>query len=153
MEFFSDHPDVFIYLALVVLEQVLLLAPGSWPYRYGFPVRFIRLGLSFDEVKNRLAASSVRLHNDIDESRKEICFRNVFPLWTWSPLFLVAQAQFENRGRVIIRMAPLSTLGVIYLFLDAVGTFRLPGLGTALLLALLLAWYYRWMITRLKFLL
>jgi len=153
MQIVSDHPDVFVYLILVVIEQVLLLAPGTYPYRYGMPVRFIPLSLSFEEVKDRLAGSSVQLHYVVDATKKEICFRNSFPLWTWVPLFFAGQAQFEGRSRVIVRMAPLTSLGVIYLFLNAIGTLQFHGFATALLLALLLAWYYRWLVGMLDLLL
>lgn len=153
MEFITDHPDVFIFLFLVVIEQVLLLAPGSWPYRYGIPVRFKHLGLSLDEVKDRLAGLPVWLHYNVDAASKEIFLRNVFPLWVWGPLFFTGQAQFEDGGRLIIRMAPLTSLGLIYLFLDGIGTFQFQGLATALLIALLLAWYYRWLSVKLRFLL
>ena len=153
MEFVSGHPDIFVYLVLVVIEQALLLVPGSWPYRHGIPVRFKPLGLSLEETRNRLAVSTVRLHYDVDVTNKEISFRNAFPLWTWVPLFFTGRDQFDSRGRVIIRAAPLTSLGVIYLLLDAIETFQFQSLATALLMALVLAWYYRWLSVKLRVLL
>ncbi len=153
MEFIADHPDVFTYLFLVIIEQVLLLFPGSWPYRFGIPVRFKALALSLDEVKDRLVGLPLWFHYKVDVSSREIFLRNVFPLWTWGPLLFTAQAQFEDGGRVIIRMAPLTSLGAMYLFLDGIGTFQFQGLAAALLMALLLAWYYRWLSVKLRVLL
>jgi membrane-anchored protein YejM (alkaline phosphatase superfamily) len=48
-------------------------------------------------------------------------------------------------------MVPLSCLGVIYLFLEAIGTFQIQGFAAALLVALLLIWYYRWLVRKLDF--
>ena len=152
-QYIGGHLDVLVYLVLVIIEQFSLLAPGTWPYRYGFPVRFKPLNLSFEEAKDRLAGLPVGLHYGVDAVKEEICLRNAFPLWTWCPLFFTAQAQFGGRGRIIIRMAPLSSLGVIYVLLAAVGTFQSRGFVTALILALLFTWYYRWLVGKFKFLL
>ena len=153
MEFITDHPDVFFYLFLVVIEQVLLLFPGSYPYTLGIPVRFIPLNVNEEEVKGRLAESLVRLRYRINESRKEVYFYNPLPMGTWGPLLVVGQIVLHGRGRIIIRMAPVTALGLGYPFLRSIGMLKLSGFIFALLLVVLVYFFYRRLVRNLDVLL
>ena len=139
-------------MILVLIEQILLLFPGSYPYTLGMPVKFIPVNLKEEEVRGRLADSLVRFRYRVNESCKEVYFINSLTAGTLGPRLFVGQILFEGKGRVIIRMAPISFLGIAYLFLGAIGTLKLSGFIYAFLIAVLVYFFYRSLVGKLGFL-
>ena len=149
----GDHPDVFVYLAFVLIEQVLLFYPGSYPYTLGIPVRIIPIDLKEDDAQGKLADALVRLSYKINEQRKEAYFINYLPMGVLGPRLFVGQVMLAGKGRIIIRAVPILSLGLAYGFLGAIGTLELSGFIFALLIAVLVYFFYRWLVSKLNLLL
>ena len=145
MQFLAEHWIISGYLIFVVIEQILLLFPGSYPYRFGIPVRKIQLSFHGEEVRDKLAESLVLFRYHINDSRKEVYFRKKLPTGVLGPQMMVGQIIIENDTRMIIRIAPIASLAVIGFFLVGLFAFSLSGIIFSLLLVAFIYLSYRWL--------
>jgi len=153
IQYFAENPVLFGYLILVLIEQVLILFPGTYPYKLGFPVKFIPLDMEGEKVRELLAESLVRQRCRVRISDTTIYFRNALPAGTWGPVLFAGQILLEGRSRAIIRVAPIALLGIAYLFLMSIGGFTFHGILFALLIVVLMYLYIRWYFKKISHLL
>ncbi|MCJ7499050.1 hypothetical protein MUP29_02235 [bacterium] len=151
-QFFTENPVIAGFLVLVLIEQVLLLFPGTYPYTLGFPVKIIPIDIEDERTRELLVESLVRKRCRVRISGSTVYFRKMLPEGVWGPQLLIGQILLEGRNRAIIRMAPIALLGIAYLFLMSIGEFTFSGIFFALIVAVLVYLFIRWYVRKISIL-
>jgi hypothetical protein len=139
----TGHPVVITAIILLVVEQIFLSRPGSFPYRYGIPVKAKRLGLPAPELRKRLAESPGDWRYQIQESEEVLYLSGTYPAGTWGPLLFVGEIRLCGNGAIIIRMAHVTSLFFFFPIAGGLLRFDLYGMIPAVLAILFGAWLYR----------
>lgn len=150
-QYFTENPVIAGYLVLVVIEQVLIFFPGTYPYTLGFPIKIIPVDMEDKKAGELLTESLVSRRCQVRRSGSTIYFRKMLPAGVWGPQLLTGQILLEGRGRVIIRAAPISVLGIVYIFLHSINVFTFSGIFFALLIVVLVYLYIRWYLNKISF--
>jgi hypothetical protein len=78
-QYFTENPVIAGCLVLVILEQLLMLFPGTYPYTPGFPIKIIPVE-SGDEIAGELLSESLANQRcRVRLSDKTIYFRKKLP--------------------------------------------------------------------------
>jgi len=143
IEYIAGHPFVIGLFVLLIIEQVLLANPGSFPYRYGVPVKLKRAALKAQKVRNKLDASPEGLRYRVEDPGDVVYLHGTYPAGTWGPLLFVAEVRLKDQSGIVIRMAHITSL---FLFVPIAGglvRFDLYGFISALLAVVFGVWLYR----------
>lgn len=109
-----------IVLGAFFVEQVFCYYLGSYPYRYGFPIKVI--SMPFRDLESWKAGQDMfhGLKVRICAERKEVYCRYRYQYKTGGPYVFVGQVKYSSPGSLLIRIGPCAGLLLLYIHLFAV---------------------------------
>jgi hypothetical protein len=111
---------LIIFLSAFLVEHVFFLFLGSYPYRYGFPIKEITLPIHSIGSWENARKQYRNLKLKVNEQRKEIYCRYKYQFGTGGPYLFTGQVMFSSPHIVLIRMGPCSGLLVLYLIITSI---------------------------------
>ena len=106
----------WVIFSLLIIENVIMVNLGSYPYLFGFP--FARRTLPKDLQIEDIGGFWGRLKIRKDEEGNIFIRNKHFPM-TWGPYIFVGQAKKGNPTELIIRIGPLSLLTLLFFLVEA----------------------------------
>jgi len=138
-----SHPVALAAIVLLVVEQVFLSMPGSFPFRHGVPVKVLRLGLSSPKLMKRLDSSPDLWRYRMMDEGEVLYLSGTYPAGTWGPVLFVGEIRFHGNGTLVIRMAHVTSLFLFFPIAGGLLRLDLYGLIPALLALAFGTWLYR----------
>jgi hypothetical protein len=136
-------------LILLVIEQIFCFQTGSYPYRYGIPVKTVHIpGLNTLFCRPADIKRSKYLAVHINNERKEIYIRYKYPggylLSTGGPRFFLGQIKYETPDRLRLRVGPATAVfSLCYVTAMLSSGKFVPILLVFLMVTVLGIWFYR----------
>lgn len=138
-DFVLNNPTFSVLLLLFVIEQVFYYVMGSYPYRYGVPVKKLPLPSATEILgtseRNEITSLAVK----VSAGRAEMYFRDRNLFGTIGPLFFLGQITIDNGGTAVIRIGPLTCVFMVFLILSSYNDI----ISGALIVLFLIWMYYR----------
>jgi len=140
--FLGEYPLLFTLLALLAIEQVAYLFPGTYPYRFGLPLRTEELHRA-EAIKSLGEGTPVRgIKLKISRHRDEAYLRPSYSALGWGPIFFSCQIITAGTGKAITRMGPASAILLNYLLIASVARNGNWGFLDGLCILALEAWSF-----------
>lgn len=136
-EFFFNNPTFSVLLLLFIVEQVLYYVMGSYPYRYGLPIKKLPLPSASEVLQISERNEITTLAVKVNTGRAEMYFRERNLFGTIGPLFFLVQITLDNGGTAVIRIGPLNGLFMAFIILSSY-----KNIISGALIALFLIWMY-----------
>jgi hypothetical protein len=110
---------------------------GSYPYRYGLPIRKLQLPSASELLKSPESIETSSLAVKVDTGREEIYFRDRNVFGTIGPLFFLGQITLDDGGTAFLRIGPLTGMFMVFLILSSY-----KGIISGALIIAFLIWMY-----------
>ncbi len=123
-------------LILLIVEQIFCFFTGSYPYRYGVPVRTIHIpGLKAFSHCSPIMRQRGNLRIIESRERKEVYIRYKYPFLTGGgPLFFLGQIRYDDPDKLRLRVGPVTAVFTLYYLIPLL----LTGKPVAILLVFLI---------------
>lgn len=136
-DFIFNNPTFSVLLVFFVVEQVFYYVMGSYPYRYGVPIKILPLQSASEVLETSERNVNTSLAVKVNADRSEMCFRDRNFFGTIGQLFFLGQISLDNGGNAVIRIGPLTGLFMAFLILSSY-----KDIISGALIILFLIWMY-----------
>lgn len=136
-DFIFNNPTFSVLLVFFVVEQVFYYVMGSYPYRYGVPIKKLPLQSASEVLETSERNVNTSLAVKVNADRSEMYFRDRNFFGTIGPLFFLGQISLDNGGNAVIRIGPLTGLFMAFLIL-----YSYKDIISGALIILFLIWMY-----------
>lgn len=136
-DFIFDNPTFSALLCLFLIEQVFYYIMGSYPYRYGIPIRKLPLSSASELISKSERIEEKSLAMKVITGRSEMYFHDRNPFGVIAPQFFLGQVTLEGGGTAFIRIGPLTGLFMVFLVLASY-----KEVISGVLIVILLIWRY-----------
>ena len=116
-DFILNNSIFSVLLCLFLVEQIFYYVMGSYPYRYGIPIKREVLSSASNLVKTSENIEITSLAMKVNTVRAEMYFRERNFFGSIRPLFFLGQVTLEGGGTALIRIGPLTGIFMAFLVL------------------------------------